>query len=184
MTHERENSEELVVRLLEDAARHTQLIENPEPFVERTLRGATDLLLRVESPLGELYVGTSTSGVRFVRRGGPVEKFARDYRRRFGRLLAGSDAAEARELVEKVTWALAGGRAEVPLDLSPSTPFQRRVLEVVSGIPRGEVRPYVWVAREAGSSKASRAVGNVMANNPVPAPDPLPPGRKERRAYR
>ena len=35
-------------------------------------------------------------------------------------------------------------------------------------IPRGEVRPYGWVAREAGSPKASRAVGSVMANNPVP----------------
>jgi O-6-methylguanine DNA methyltransferase len=30
------------------------------------------------------------------------------------------------------------------------------------------VRPYVWVAGEAGSPGASRAVGNVMANNPVP----------------
>jgi methylated-DNA-[protein]-cysteine S-methyltransferase len=56
----------------------------------------------------------------------------------------------------------------VPLDLTRATPFQRRVLETVKGIPRGEVRPYVWVAREAGSPGASRAVGNVMANNPVP----------------
>jgi methylated-DNA-[protein]-cysteine S-methyltransferase len=64
--------------------------------------------------------------------------------------------------------ALTGGKIEVPVDLSETTPFQRRVLEVVAGIPRGEVRPYVWVAREAGSPKASRAVGTVMANNPVP----------------
>jgi O-6-methylguanine DNA methyltransferase len=56
----------------------------------------------------------------------------------------------------------------VPLDLSRATPFQRRVLEVVRGIRRGEVRPYVWVANEAGSPDASRAVGNVMATNPVP----------------
>jgi O-6-methylguanine DNA methyltransferase len=57
---------------------------------------------------------------------------------------------------------------EVPADLSGTTPFQRRVLEVVKGIPLGEVRPYAWVAREAGSPKASRAVGSVMANNLVP----------------
>jgi methylated-DNA-[protein]-cysteine S-methyltransferase len=61
-----------------------------------------------------------------------------------------------------------GEKIEVPVDLSETTPFQRRVLEVVAGIPRGEVRPYAWVAREAGSPKASRAVGTVMANNPVP----------------
>ena len=35
-------------------------------------------------------------------------------------------------------------------------------------VPLGEVRPYAWFAREAGSPKASRAVGSVMANNPVP----------------
>ncbi len=57
---------------------------------------------------------------------------------------------------------------EVPADLSGTTPFQRRVLEVVKGIPLGEVRPYAWVAREAGSPKASRAVGSIMANNLVP----------------
>jgi O-6-methylguanine DNA methyltransferase len=67
-----------------------------------------------------------------------------------------------------VAAALAGERVEVPLDLTHVTPFQRRVLETVRGIPRGEVRPYVWVAREAGSPGASRAVGNVMANNPIP----------------
>src|SRR5215204_119716 len=32
--------------------------------------------------------------------------------------------------------------------------------------PLGEA--YAWVAREAGSPKASRAVGTVVANNPVP----------------
>jgi len=69
------------------------------------------------------------------------------------------------DVVEK---ALAGERVEVPLDLSGTTPFQRRVMEVVGGIPRGEVRPYAWVAREAGARGASRAVGNVMAGNPVP----------------
>jgi O-6-methylguanine DNA methyltransferase len=56
----------------------------------------------------------------------------------------------------------------VSLDLSETTPFQRRVLEVVKSIPRGEVRPYSWVAREVGSPKASRAVGTALANNPVP----------------
>jgi methylated-DNA-[protein]-cysteine S-methyltransferase len=72
------------------------------------------------------------------------------------------------ELARRVEGALAGERADVPLDLSGTTPFQRRVLEIVKGIPHGEARPYAWVAREAGSPDASRAVGNVMANNPVP----------------
>src|ERR671916_696888 len=77
-------------------------------------------------------------------------------------------AAESPLGTVKVAAALAGERVEVPLDLSRATPFQRRVLGVVKGIARGEVRPYVWVASEAGAPGASRAVGNVMANNPVP----------------
>ena len=92
--------------------------------------------------------------------------------------------------------ALAGEKVEVPADLSGTTPFQRRVLETVKGIPRGEVRPYAWVAREAGSPKASRAVGSVMAKNPVPLVVPchrvvrndyhrhMPSARKKGRAAR
>ena len=48
------------------------------------------------------------------------------------------------------------------------TPFARRVYRVVSGIPLGEVRSYRWVAKKAGSPKASRAVGQVLKNNPYP----------------
>ncbi|MFA5146212.1 MAG: MGMT family protein [Candidatus Omnitrophota bacterium] len=43
--------------------------------------------------------------------------------------------------------------------------FERRVYEAVSGIPRGEVRSYAWVARMAGSPKACRAVGNALNKN-------------------
>jgi O-6-methylguanine DNA methyltransferase len=48
------------------------------------------------------------------------------------------------------------------------TPFQQRVLTKVREIPRGEVRPYTWVAREIGSPGAVRAVGTALAKNPIP----------------
>ena len=35
-------------------------------------------------------------------------------------------------------------------------------------IPRGEVRPYAWVAAELGRPLAVRAVGNAVARNPIP----------------
>jgi O-6-methylguanine DNA methyltransferase len=54
------------------------------------------------------------------------------------------------------------------VDLGGLTPFQRRVLEKTRQIPRGEVRPYTWVAREIGFPKAVRAVGNALGNNPLP----------------
>jgi O-6-methylguanine DNA methyltransferase len=42
------------------------------------------------------------------------------------------------------------------------------VLRKALEIPRGEVRPYAWIAREIGRPKAVRAVGSTLANNPVP----------------
>ena len=35
-------------------------------------------------------------------------------------------------------------------------------------IPRGQVRPYGWIAREIGHPRAVRAVGTALANNPIP----------------
>ena len=56
------------------------------------------------------------------------------------------------------------GRWEVP----GATPFSRKVYRVVSRIPAGRTLSYAEVAKKAGSPKASRAVGNAMARNPLP----------------
>ncbi|WP_273843210.1 methylated-DNA--[protein]-cysteine S-methyltransferase [Rubrobacter calidifluminis] len=133
--------------------------------VESILESGTDALLLCPSPVGEVFVGVGKSGVRLVRRADvPAEEFAACYRRRFRRLLRWADDARLGRMVS----AALAGEGTAPVDISHATSFQRRVLEVVSGIPRGEVRPYSWVAREAGSPRATRAVGNVMASNPVP----------------
>jgi methylated-DNA-protein-cysteine methyltransferase-like protein len=42
------------------------------------------------------------------------------------------------------------------------TPFERRVLTIVSRIPAGRVTTYGDVARLAGKPGAARAVGNIM----------------------
>jgi O-6-methylguanine DNA methyltransferase len=54
------------------------------------------------------------------------------------------------------------------LDLSGSSPFQRRVWEVERSIPYGETRTYVWIAGKLGMPKAARAVGQALAKNPLP----------------
>ena len=63
---------------------------------------------------------------------------------------------------------LAGRRRFTDVDLSWLTPFQRRVLEKTAEIPRGELRPYGWVAKEIGSPGAVRAVGTALGHNPIP----------------
>lgn len=157
-----------VVGLLGEAASHLTPSGGTDELVERVLARGTDRLYPCDSPLGEVYAAVGERGVRLVGRAASPEEFARRYRERFGRLLSWGTDGATRGPAGRMAAALAGEGVEVETDLSGATPFQRRVLEVVAGIPRGEVRPYAWVAREAGSPKASRAVGTVMANNPVP----------------
>jgi methylated-DNA-[protein]-cysteine S-methyltransferase len=54
------------------------------------------------------------------------------------------------------------------LDLSRLTPFQRTVLRACRRIPYGRTASYADLARAAGRPAAARAVGGVMARNPVP----------------
>lgn len=49
-----------------------------------------------------------------------------------------------------------------------TTPFQRRVWEIVRNIPYGQTRSYGWIAAEAGIPKGPRAVGQAVGRNPVP----------------
>jgi O-6-methylguanine DNA methyltransferase len=157
---------ERLTELLRETAARIEPRRDRSALINDALAGATDSFFGVDSPLGTVYVAAGPEGVRYLAPAASEGEFAHRYRERFGRFVARADRIEG--LAEKVAAALAGVRVEVPLDLSRATLFQRRVLETVKGIPRGEVRPYVWVAREAGSPGASRAVGNVMANNPVP----------------
>jgi methylated-DNA-[protein]-cysteine S-methyltransferase len=55
-----------------------------------------------------------------------------------------------------------------PLDMSGATDFQRRVWEVTRRIPRGQTLTYGGIARQVGSPRAARAVGQIMARNPWP----------------
>jgi O-6-methylguanine DNA methyltransferase len=55
--------------------------------------------------------------------------------------------------------------ADVPLDLSSTTPFQRDVVATLRGVPRGEVVSYGELAALAGYPRAGRAVGTVCAAN-------------------
>lgn len=43
--------------------------------------------------------------------------------------------------------------------------FKQRVLDIVKMIPKGKTMSYGEVARRAGNTKASRAVGMIMSRN-------------------
>ncbi|RME23672.1 MAG: methylated-DNA--[protein]-cysteine S-methyltransferase [Deltaproteobacteria bacterium] len=48
------------------------------------------------------------------------------------------------------------------------SPFARKVLGVLAGVPYGQVVTYGRLAEMAGRAGAARAVGMVMSKNPLP----------------
>jgi O-6-methylguanine DNA methyltransferase len=115
------------------------------------------------SRLGDVLVAFGGDGVQYIRPADDPERFAADYRDRFGRPLRPADRLPAGVLP-----ALRGGARGPEPDLAGLSAFERAVLSATRRIPAGQTRPYGWVAREAGSPKAVRAVGSVLARNPVP----------------
>ncbi len=57
---------------------------------------------------------------------------------------------------------------DLPIDWSGMGEYQREVLRACYAIPYGEVRTYGGLALQTGRPKAARAVGNIMATNPMP----------------
>jgi len=79
-----------------------------------------------------------------------------------------ASGAEARDLAERVRHLAAGGPADLPIDWDGISPFRRAVLEETTRIPAGQTRSYGWLAAKVGNPRAARAVGRVMATNPLP----------------
>ena len=66
---------------------------------------------------------------------------------------------------------LAGQRVDLrhlPVDWRGSSPFERKVLERLRQIPRGQTKTYGALARWVGKPGAARAVGQVLHKNRLP----------------
>jgi O-6-methylguanine DNA methyltransferase len=122
----------------------------------------------VQTEVGPVWVGFNARGVSMLLPAmGDASWFERSYRERRGRTSHPARIPEG--YGEWVRQAASGTLRAVPkVDLEGLAAFERRVLALLPKIPRGEVRPYAWLARKAGSPAALRAVGNTMARNPIP----------------
>lgn len=114
-----------------------------------------------ESALGPVIVTFNPQGVSSLDiADGFEERYA-------GRALIRAEAPSSwgRHIQDAIERGSPGG---LPVDLRSLTPFQNKVLRKTATIPKGEVRPYGWVAHEIDSPKAVRAVGSAVARNPIP----------------
>ncbi len=57
---------------------------------------------------------------------------------------------------------------DVKIDLSGYSDFEKAAYQIVSQIPKGQVRTYSWVAGRLGNENKRRAVGAAMAKNRNP----------------
>jgi O-6-methylguanine DNA methyltransferase len=143
-------------------------VQAPEGFEDRVLLavGVVDHYAELQTPIGPFQVVWSNDELVAVQRSSPAfEPWLREFRRR---PMVREDALPE-PLDVRLRRALAGDtQASLKFDLRRLTEFERMVLEATLRIPYGEVRPYSWVAREMGRPRAVRAVGNVLAHNPIP----------------
>jgi methylated-DNA-[protein]-cysteine S-methyltransferase len=146
--------------------------EQAEALVAQAEReGLLDVAYTViDSPLGELLVAGTARGLARVAY--PIndhDAVLDDLARRLSpRVLEAPRRLERarRELDEYFE----GRRRsfDLPVDLSLTRGFTRRVLDATADIGFGEQSTYRQVARAAGSERAVRAAGNALGANPIP----------------
>jgi O-6-methylguanine DNA methyltransferase len=127
------------------------------------------VLSSVTTPIGPLYVGFKCERIAYLSLDtgeAPEEVVARAQRRLHRRVVSGEAPPWLLIAIERFfnTWTV----DDALVDISDLTPFEQAVLRAAARIPPGEVRSYGWVATQIGRPKAARAVGRVMARNPMP----------------
>jgi O-6-methylguanine DNA methyltransferase len=130
--------------------------------------GLADRYARFDSPIGALIVAWNGLGVSAVEAADDDATFEANHLARTGR-----PAHPVERVPERLGAAIArrlegDRRVRIDLDLRGHTDFERDVWRKALEIPRGEVRPYGWIAAEIGRPKAVRAVGTALGHNPVP----------------
>ena len=111
--------------------------------------GLADDYAVMDSPVGPIRVAWNGRGVSTVEEAPSDKAFEARFLARTGRTARRRETLPE-DLARKIERRLAGDR-------------HNRV-----EIPRGEVRPYGWIAAEIGRPKAVRAVGTALGHNPVP----------------
>src|SRR6267378_2540286 len=135
-------------------------VKAPAGFADRVLAqaGMADSYAVFETVLGPVYVAWNRLGVS-------AAEFEAWFHKEVGRRLVRVDAPA--DLAAKIEDQLEG-RRRLRFELRGLTSFSQAVLGKTLEIPRGQVRPYGWIAREIGHPAAVRAVGTALANNPIP----------------
>jgi methylated-DNA-[protein]-cysteine S-methyltransferase len=116
----------------------------------------------VESPIGKLLLAATERGLRYIQFGGRMP------RPRKGEVWIES-AAALQPYADQLQAYFRGELREFTckLDLDGTT-FQKKCWEALLRIPYGKTCSYADIAKQVGSPRAFRAVGQANHNNPIP----------------
>jgi len=115
----------------------------------------------------DVWVAFSNGRIRMITAADSIDDVRQPYAKKFGRVLEPGTIPAA--LRRQVVAAAGGEGVDTPkVDLESANDLEHDVLQLLTRIPRGEVRTYAWVARQVGRPRAVRAVANVIARNAVP----------------
>lgn len=126
-----------------------------------------DSYFAIDTPLGRMFVAYNNHGISAVKGARDEAAFEQEFFEEFGRHAYQTDEPPA-TLRRAVVDTLEGRRRDLRFDLRGLSEFEQAVLLKAFEIPRGEIRPYSWIASEIGRPRAMRAVGTALANNPIP----------------
>jgi len=146
--------------------------EARERLVQRARReGLETVGYRViESPLGPLWIAVGPRGLLNIHYGAePSPLELRRIVRAYGPGVL-PDARRVDDVARELDQYWRGKRRDfdVTVDLSPLTPFQRRVLAATARVPYGQLITYAKVAHNVGNDRAYRAAAGAIGDNPIP----------------
>jgi methylated-DNA-[protein]-cysteine S-methyltransferase len=134
------------------------------------MRDVVAVMATVPSPWGPVHVVVSGVGVVAVERDWSAADVARRVAERIGGAVVAADdgsSATLRAALDAVAAIAAGAEPpDLTLDWRGISAWDRRVLEGVRTLRRGEVTSYGRLARRIGAPGAARAVGAAVGRNP------------------
>lgn len=122
----------------------------------------------LQSLCGTVWLAVTSCGLARVSCGTDEVQFSFEIERAYG-IVPQWNPADIQPMIRQLEEYFAGDRTvfDLPIDLRRTSEFQRSVLETVREVPYGEVQSYRDIACAVGKPLAARAVGGVMASNPV-----------------
>src|SRR5438876_8629430 len=132
----------------------------------------------MDSPLGPLWIAVGPRGVLAIHYGAkPDPRDLARISRTYGPAVLPDRRSCDRVLTELDQYFAHRRRSfDLDVDLTPLTPFQRRVLAATAPVPYGEPPTYRQVARRAGHEPRPPAAGRAIGPNPIPIVLPVPRG--------